>query len=165
MMPAILDFVRVTRAALKVPAGRVLEIGSRNINGTVRSVFTDAQEYLGVDIEDGPDVDFRLDAEHLDAHYAAASFDSVLCFECLEHTVRPWLIVAQLKRALRPGGYLWVSTPTFGFPLHRFPVDCYRFGEDAYRLWLFADLELLALGTVVDELGQPAIVGAGRMPA
>jgi hypothetical protein len=67
-----------------------------------------------------------------------------------------------MKSILAPGGFLWVSTPTYGFPLHRFPLDCYRFGHDAYTHWLYADMTLLGIATVFDELGQPAIVAVGQ---
>lgn len=84
------------------------------------------------------------------------------CTEVLEHCVRPWMIVDQMKAVLKPSGLLIVSTPTYGFPLHRHPIDCYRFGEDAYRLWLFGDMQLLTLDRLVDDLGQPGLAGVGR---
>ena len=163
MMPVLLEFARRARAELALPAGRVLEVGSLNVNGSIRDVFqADAADYIGVDTAAGPCVDFVVDGERLTEAFPVDHFDTVLCFECLEHTVRPWRVVEQMRRVLKPGGHLWVSTPTFGFPLHRFPVDCYRFGEDAYRLWLFAEMALLRLEHVADELNQPALVAVGR---
>jgi 2-polyprenyl-3-methyl-5-hydroxy-6-metoxy-1,4-benzoquinol methylase len=142
--------------------GRALEVGSLNVNGTIREVFQHrAADYIGVDIMAGDCVDFVVDGERLTDNFPTEHFDTVLCFECLEHTVRPWIVVEQMRKVLKPGGHLWVSTPTYGFPLHRFPVDCYRFGEDAYRLWLFDRMELLRLEHVVDDLDQPAIVAVG----
>jgi SAM-dependent methyltransferase len=163
MMPALLEFARRARAEFGIPVGHVLEVGSLNVNGTIREVFqADAADYIGVDAAPGDCVDFLVDGERLTENFPLGYFDTVLCFECLEHTVRPWLVVEQMRRVLKPGGHLWVSTPTYGFPLHRFPVDCYRFGEDAYRLWLFAGMKLLRLEHVVDGLNQPAIVAIGR---
>lgn len=163
MIPAILDALRTWKSDLAAPTGHALEVGSYDVNGSPRSVFaTDAQVYVGVDIAPGPGVDVILDGERLDAVFGPGSFDTVICCECLEHTVRPWLVVEQLKKVLAPGGLLWVSTPTYGFPLHRHPLDCYRFGEDAYRHWLFAGTDLLRLAHVADALGQPAIVAVGR---
>jgi SAM-dependent methyltransferase len=163
MMAAILDFARRTKSDFSIPTGRVLEVGSFDVNGSPRSVFqADAEWYHGVDISPGPGVDAVVDGEKLSAHFDAESFDTVVSMECLEHTVRPWIIVEQMKAVLRPGGHLWISTPTYGFPLHRYPIDCFRFGEDAYRLWIFAGMELMRLEHVVDELNQPAIVAVGR---
>lgn len=60
----------------------VLEIGSLNINGTVRDFF-DAKEYVGVDVADGPGVDVVAQGQDLD--YADKSFDVAVSAECFEH--------------------------------------------------------------------------------
>lgn len=60
----------------------IVEIGSRNINGTVRDLFPGA-EYVGVDIEDGKGVDVVADAKDWAPPYAP---DVVLCLEVFEHT-------------------------------------------------------------------------------
>jgi 2-polyprenyl-3-methyl-5-hydroxy-6-metoxy-1,4-benzoquinol methylase len=111
---------------------------------------------------EGKGVDIAVDAELFLEFSLWPWADTVVCCECLEHTVRPWNIVQGLKRQLKPGGWLWISAPTYGFPLHRFPLDCFRFGEDAYREWIYKDMELVDLAHVKDELGQPAIVAVGR---
>lgn len=169
MMHSILEFARKAKVELAIPTGRVLEVGSMDVNGSPRSVFLDDSiVYIGVDMELGKGVDYVMDAETMlgrwcfGSHKGCYEFDTVICMECLEHTVRPWIVVENMKTKLKSGGHLWISTPTYGFPLHRYPLDCYRFGEDAYRHWLFADMELLRLEHVKDELGQPAIVAVGR---
>ena len=164
MMPEILDAARrMRRHRSAYTPGRVLELGAYNVNGTIRDVFQhDATEYVGVDGCPGPCVDEVVDGESLIARFGLGSFDTVLCFETLEHVVFPWLVVEQLKGVLRPGGMLWVSTPTFEFPLHRYPLDCYRFGTDAYERWLFKDFvaaDVLLIPNV------PVIIGAGSKPA
>jgi SAM-dependent methyltransferase len=60
----------------------VLEIGSLNINGTVRDFF-DAKEYVGVDVADGPGVDVVAQGQELE--YADNSFDVAVSAECFEH--------------------------------------------------------------------------------
>lgn len=61
---------------------RVLEIGSLNINGTVRDYFTDCF-YVGVDIAAGPCVDLVSLGHELD--FPDESFDVVISCECMEH--------------------------------------------------------------------------------
>lgn len=61
---------------------RVLEVGSLNINGTVRDFFTDC-DYTGVDLEPGPGVDVVGEGQALD--YPDESFDVVVSAECFEH--------------------------------------------------------------------------------
>lgn len=163
--PSILDFIRRTRTELSLPPpGRVLEVGSRDVNGTPRGEFADAAEYVGVDAEAGPGVDMVCDGEGLADVLPPESFDSVVCCETLEHCVRPWRIVEGMRKLLKPGGLLWVTTPTFGFPEHRHPIDCYRFGEDAYRGWLFEGMEILRMETITDDAGNPVIVAVGKKP-
>ena len=165
MMPAILAFMEQAVSELALPVGKVLEVGSLNVNGTARTVFQHrALDYIGIDAVEGNCVDFVMDAETLLRHFPKEHFDTVVCCEMLEHAIRPWRIVEQMKALLKPSGLLWISAPTFGFPLHRFPYDCYRFGEDAFRLWMFADMELLRLAQVEDALQQPALVAVGQKP-
>lgn len=164
MIVAILDWLRETRAIIGGTPCRLLEVGSFNVNGTPRVVFADAAEYIGVDIAPGPGVDVVLDGEAVAAHFPAGSFDTVVCCETLEHCVRPWVVADAMRAVLKPGGLLWVTAPTYGFPLHRHPLDCYRFGEDAFRHWLYAGMDLLRLETLRDDAGQPVIAAVGRSP-
>lgn len=168
MTHSILEFIRKQKVAYSIIPGHVLEVGSQDVNGSARTVFKDAASYVGIDMEAGKGVDVVGNAEDLENVLAKnrqrMEFDSIVCLECLEHAVRPWVIVNQMKFALNSGGYLWISTPTFGFPLHRYPIDCYRYGEDAFRSWMFADMKLLALETVEDEFGFPIIAAVGIKP-
>ena len=162
MLPAILEFAKRVKDQHSIPTGIVLEVGSYNVNGSPREVFqAEAKSYIGVDMDEGPDVDRVVNGEELTTAFDH-TFDTVICMETLEHVKNPWKVVEQLKAVLSPGGHLWISTPTFGFPLHRFPIDCYRFGEDAYRLVFFADMELIALEEVKDSENNPVIVAVGR---
>ena len=61
---------------------KVLEIGSLNINGSVRQFFTNC-DYLGVDIGEGKDVDLVCKGHELP--FLPMSFDVVISCECLEH--------------------------------------------------------------------------------
>ena len=58
------------------PADRVLELGSRNINGSVRYLFA-AAEYVGVDPVEGADVDIVGDGATIEVGHD--SFDVVVC--------------------------------------------------------------------------------------
>jgi SAM-dependent methyltransferase len=60
----------------------VLEVGSLNINGTVRDFFHPT-EYLGVDVAPGPGVDLVALGQDLD--HPDNSFDIAISAECFEH--------------------------------------------------------------------------------
>lgn len=60
----------------------VLEVGSLDINGTVRDFFT-AKRYVGVDVHDGKGVDVVAEGQNL--KYRAKSFDVAVSAECFEH--------------------------------------------------------------------------------
>jgi SAM-dependent methyltransferase len=79
--------------------GDVVDVGGRDINGTVRSIFGHAQSYLSVDPVDGPGVDVALPFEEWDGEA-----DTVLCCEVAEHVERWDLIVCHAFDVLRPGG-------------------------------------------------------------
>jgi SAM-dependent methyltransferase len=64
------------------PHPRVLEIGSYDVNGSVRSNFKNAKEYIGVDLISGPSVDV-ISKGHL--YRNPIKFDIVLSVESFEH--------------------------------------------------------------------------------
>lgn len=60
----------------------VIEMGSLNINGTVRD-FYNATKYVGVDLEEGVGVDLVSPAQ--DVSFQDGSFDVAVSAECFEH--------------------------------------------------------------------------------
>lgn len=96
-------------------AGAVLDIGGRNINGTVRSLFPFAHTYIALDIAEGPEVDIVADA----ATWAPdRAYDVVVCCEVFEHTpVWPDICLTAAK-ACRPGGIFIATMAGPGRPPH-----------------------------------------------
>lgn len=84
---------------------RVLDIGGRNINGTVRGLFPHA-DYTSLDIAPGDGVDIVADAS---TWTPDREYDVVVCTEVFEHTEAWPQIVDTAYAALRPGG-LFVAT-------------------------------------------------------
>lgn len=77
-------FVSIVRDFfLKHSAGKkVLEIGSYDVNGSIRNVFN-GTEYLGVDLFEGPGVDV-VSSGHL-LNLPPKTFDVAISSECFEH--------------------------------------------------------------------------------
>ena len=160
--PACIDFV--TRAVTRdeVAGKRVLEVGSRNVNGSARRIIESMRpaEYVGVDIEAAPEVDVICDIEKLDETFDAESFDLVVTTEVMEQ-VRDWRrAVSNLKRMCRPGGVVLVTTRSYGFAYHGYPFDYWRYELSDMR-GLFGDCAVEALEA---DTRDPGVFMKARKP-
>jgi SAM-dependent methyltransferase len=129
-----------------VEGKRVIEVGSRDLNGSLRPVIEalGPSEYVGVDVVDGTGVDLVCDGGHLVERFGTDAFDLVVSTEVLEHA-RDWRgVISRLKRVCRPGGLLVLTTRSRGFPYHAWPSDFWRYELDDMRQ-IFGDLEILLL--------------------
>lgn len=84
---------------------RVVEVGSRNVNGGVRELV-DAGIYIGIDLEEGPGVDVVADARYWEPPWDASA---VLCLEVLEHADDPAAVVKACIGYIKVGGRLIVT--------------------------------------------------------
>jgi hypothetical protein len=165
MTPQIQAWIQQLRQNCPFEAGRVLEIGSKNVNGTVRQFFPDAKSYTGTDVESGDGVDLVLNNEQLALHFDIYDpFDTIIACEVLEHDMMFWETVRQLHMLLRVGGILIITTPTIGFPYHYpHPGDFWRFTEDAYRHIFFRDMDILNITHLDNDAGPKiSLAGAAR---
>ena len=62
---------------------RVLELGSGNVNGTVRDYFEDTKRYVGVDVRDVDCVDVVSYAK--DTKFRKSHFDTLISYSMIEH--------------------------------------------------------------------------------
>ena len=130
----------------EVRGKRVLEIGSLDVNGSLRPRLQalGPAEYVGIDIRPGPGVDLVCDAADLDHRFGPDAFDVVISTELLEHA-RDWKkVVHNFKYVLRPEGVLVVSTRSYGVDFHRHPFDFWRYQRDDFER-IFGDLRIEAL--------------------
>jgi trans-aconitate methyltransferase len=84
---------------------RVVEVGGRFVNGRVRDLIS-ADEYISIDLEDGPDVDVVGDCREWSPPWLASL---VVSAETLEHAPDPRGVVDACIGYLRPGGRLVVT--------------------------------------------------------
>lgn len=112
------EFVKLIKRTLPAffEGSSVLEIGSSDINGSVRSFFSGAKSYTGVDVAAGPGVDRVCQGQLVD--YATGAFDVVISCECMEHN--PFWIetISNMFRMVKPGGLVIVSCATIGRAEH-----------------------------------------------
>ncbi|QDZ06941.1 class I SAM-dependent methyltransferase [Sphingomonas panacisoli] len=114
---AQIDFVTLVRKHLPqfFHGGRVLEIGSLDINGSVRSLF-DTPDYVGVDVGEGPGVDKVCQGQLVD--FPTASLDTAISCECLEHNPFWVETVSNMFRMTKPGALVVISCATIGRAEH-----------------------------------------------
>lgn len=95
-----------------IDGASVLEIGSYDVNGSVRNVFATAKHYVGVDLDEGPGVDlvgFGQEVDHPDA-----SYDMTVSGECFEHDPHWRETFSNMVRMTRPGGLVAFSCASRG---------------------------------------------------
>ncbi|MBL8350003.1 MAG: class I SAM-dependent methyltransferase [Burkholderiaceae bacterium] len=112
-------------------AVKVIEIGSRDVNGSIRKNCPAAFEYIGVDFEPGKGVDLVL-ADPYVLPFADGSADAVVSSSCFEHSEMFWILFLEILRILKPAGLFYLNAPSNG-GFHRYPVDCWRFYPDSGR--------------------------------
>jgi SAM-dependent methyltransferase len=131
--------------------GRVLIVGSRvyPTREDRRELYDDV---LGLDMLEGPGVDLVHDLEE-PLPDKVGKFDHVDCISVLEHARAPWLVAANIERAMRPGATLYITVP-FVWRLHSYPSDYWRFTPQALPV-LFPRIKWTELGMVGDKVYGP----------
>lgn len=124
-------FREISRLAPEI-GGKVLDVGCgvKPYTGLFR-----CEEYVGLEY-DSPE---NREKKNADAFYegktfpfADGSFDSVVCFEVLEHVPDPALFLGEIRRVLKPQGRLLLTMP-FMFEQHEVPLDYQRYTEFGLR--------------------------------
>ncbi len=125
------QFVEGTPLEGRVPL-KVLDIGGADVNGSYADVFHGQNiEYIGADLYPGEGVTVVMDDPNV-LPLEDNSIDIVISGQMLEHCEFFWIVFAEMVRVLKDDGYIFLIAPSAG-PIHKYPVDCYRFYPDAYR--------------------------------
>lgn len=99
------EWLRLQAARLDPAPARVLEIGGRDINGSPRDLFPDA-DYWSIDLVPGPGVDEVADGASYTPTFVP---DLVVCCEVLEHAANARAIVRNAYALLPVGGVLLLT--------------------------------------------------------
>ena len=112
MMPLTSTGQRFFEAYWQAGFQRTLDVGARNINGSLRDFCPPDAEYIGVDLEDGHGVDIVL--QHPASFpFPDETFDLAVSMSCFEHDGMFWVTSGQLAR-VRSGGYIYINAPSNG---------------------------------------------------
>lgn len=129
----------------------ILEIGSLDINGSVRPIFqTTKRSYIGIDMQEGPGVDIVADASTFSI---GLKFDIVVCAEVFEHTPVWREIIQNAFNHLKDGGLFTATMAGVGRSPHS-AID-----ENPIREWEhYANITEEELGTALVEIGFKDVV-------
>ena len=108
---------------------KILEIGSYDVNGSLRDHALPTTHYVGVDMEAGPGVDVVVQAG-APLPFDDESFDLILASSVFEHDAAFWVTFVEMCRKVKSGGYVYINAPSNG-TFHRYPEDHWRFYPDS----------------------------------
>ena len=98
-------------------------------------ILPHASGYVAFDIAPGPAIDVTGDIER--TPFKDDEFDTIISTQVLEHVRRPWLVVEEMRRILKPGGIAFITAP-FLVQHHGHPDDFFRYTTSGIAS-LFAD--------------------------
>lgn len=144
--PSCIVFGAVNLKESDIIGKRVIEIGSYDVNGSIRSIIKSLKpsEYVGVDLLEGPGVDLVCRAEELLDCFSRDSFDVVISTEMIEHVHNWRKVISNIKNICKPGGIILLTTRSYGFPYHPSPTDFWRFELEDME-YIFSDCEIIVL--------------------
>jgi SAM-dependent methyltransferase len=117
-------------------AGRILNVGSRNVRLGADSI--------NLDIVPGDGVDVVGDAHELERHFPEKSFDTVVLSAVLQYCENPQRVIQQAHYVLKPGGMLLLDAP-FLQPYCPDGLDLWRFSDAGLRRLCEKHFEIVEL--------------------
>lgn len=111
------------------PNYKVVEIGSQDVNGSIRNIWATSVNYTGIDFVPGKGVDLIL-SDPYKIPLESESVDVAVCSSVFEHSELFWVLYLEIMRLLRPHGLFYLNVPA-NSDFHRWPVDCWRFYPDS----------------------------------
>lgn len=124
-------------------AKTVLDVGATHQMWNYGNIFTErGMIYKNIDMSDGADFKVSEQQPHVwgFAWCGAGNgiiherFDIVVSGQSLEHDKFFWKTLENIASVTKKGGIIIIVVPSRG-PIHRFPVDCYRFYPDCVSVF------------------------------
>ena len=127
MDKATLEYLKAHKDKLQ---GRVLEVGSFNVNGGVREVIDVS---VGIDMRAGRGVDLVCPVERLHDYFPDGDFDACVSCGTLEH-VKNWKAFVEVTwDMVKEGGFLVLTIASLAKKRHNYPNDYWRMTEEQIR--------------------------------
>lgn len=107
----------------------IVDVGSQDVNGSLRDFCPEGANYIGVDFVEGRGVDVIL-TDPYKLPFDDESVDVVVCSSVFEHSEFFWLLFLECIRIIKKDGLFYLNVPSNG-GVHRYPIDSWRFYPDA----------------------------------
>jgi len=137
MNDTILSFASQTIKLEDVKDKDVLDIGSLNVNGTLKTGFMNhkANSYHGIDVVDGKGVDEVISIKDF-AKKTNKKFDYIVCTDMIEHSEHWWDFFEAIPKLAKDKARVFFTVPGRGYPFHPYEGDFWRFSiEDTRTLF------------------------------
>ncbi len=121
---------------------KVFDVGSYDKGGTYRNIFDGSGYcYTGMDIHEGPNVDFIPGDIYDWKEIGDETIDVVISGQTFEYIEYPWVTIKEIARILKPSGFCFIIVPS---TVHYGALgDGYRFYSDGLSsLAKWADLKV-----------------------
>lgn len=113
--------------------GNVLEVGVY-VSDPMKKKFPHSKSFHAVDVIKTDKVDYAGDI-HERSLFSEGSFDTILCFNVLEHCKMPWVVVENMHHWVKKGGQVFCMVPVTQ-RRHEDPKDCWRILPQSLE-WMF----------------------------
>jgi len=137
----------------------ILDVGSHDVNGSCRPLFTrTGWQYEGLDIAPGENVDIVIDVDKYDWQLGK-KYDVVISTSTMEHVEDLKAFSQEVAKVLKPNALVFLSAPWDWHPYHKHPKDCWRIAQDGMQ-WLMTKVMGLTIVELYYEDRQ--VFGIGR---
>lgn len=166
MHNSVMDFVERQAIRSCHEGYRVLEIGSKDVNGTPRSAIIPRCPngfYIGLDIRVGDGVNLLCDiTQPIDKlpHELFTFWSMIVCTEVLEHVYDWKSAVENIKYLSSPGTIVIMTTRGPGFARHDHPGDYWRFTSELFKA-IWSDFETIEC---IDDPEMSGVLYCGIRP-
>ena len=138
---------------------KILDVGSFDNKGNYnyRDIFDEPKwNYTGLDIKAGNNVDIVITDIYNWFEIEDNSYDVVISGQFLQNIEYYWLVMSQIERVLKPGGYVCIIAPSGGPNYNEDMLDCCRFTRDGLKaVAKYVGLNILKIGRDGRELAKP----------
>ena len=134
----------IVNHSLPYVQGKVIDVGAGSAKYKT-IILKKADAYLAFDVVAGDNIDHVGDV--LNMPFANESFDTVISTQVLEHVEKPWVMIKEIERILKPNGICILTAP-FLISYHPDPTDFFRYTESGIiSLFKNEKFEIIESGT------------------